>query len=210
MKKGNKKKAAVILAAAFAVGAICFGGTAIGKASAYLSDDKQVFNTLTTGENTVETKETFNPDTKVTSDPSTTATPAPVGYDKVVTVENTGKTDAYVRVFLDFSDDTARNSSTIDGKSYKQFCSDHKGGTPWRYVDSGDLGGYFYYTKELNPGEKTEPLCSKVVTQFAKQSAVTDYSIIVSTESVQTFSKNGELFTGADPWKSAWAEYLAE
>lgn len=58
-------------------------------------------------------------------------------------------------------------------------------------------------------GKTTDALFKKVKTTFQTAADVQDYEIIVYAESVQTADKDGAEFTGSDPWKQAWTEFLS-
>ena len=136
-------------------------------------------------------------------------------YKKRVAVKNTGTVPCYVRVYAGFSDSAVEDVSQLynpngwfDAASYQDNLPDG-----WAFVTPADDavvgdGGYYYYTKPLQPGKSTEPLFEKVKTTFAKAEDVQDYEIIVYAECVQTLDKVGAEFTGSTPWKSAWKEFL--
>ena len=84
----------------------------------------------------------------------------------------------------------------------------------WVYIapddaNDSDLGGDYYYTKGLAPGETTESLFKKVTTYFKSKDDIKDYDIYVYAESVQDANSHGESFTGENTWKQAWKEFLA-
>jgi predicted ribosomally synthesized peptide with SipW-like signal peptide len=78
------------------------------------------------------------------------------------------------------------------------------------------MGGWFYYTEPLAPGELTPALFDKVRTYFADENLVTPYDIIVYAESVQIKGIDGDLIkAGQDAdgtvipaWKAAWTDFL--
>jgi hypothetical protein len=177
--------------------------------SAYLTAGDSETNSLTTGENVIEIVETFTP-SQATPELNTTKT-----YTKDVKVKNSasnGMTDCYVRVFLDFSDNTIRNASQVsaDGTNYYSW-SDFKSHLPsgWTYVSTGLLTDYFYYTQPLAPGESTPSLIKSVKTAYTTDATITDFDIYVYAESIQTKDIDGNVFTGTNPWQSAWTEYLS-
>jgi hypothetical protein len=78
------------------------------------------------------------------------------------------------------------------------------------------MGGWFYYTKPVAPGELTPSLFDKVFTYYVDESQVKPYDIIVYAESVQTKGIDGNLIEdGVDAdgnvipaWKAAWTDFL--
>lgn len=71
------------------------------------------------------------------------------------------------------------------------------------------LGGYYYYTIPLQPGETTENLTERVKTYFKDTESKMPYDIIVYTEAVQTSSHTGAKYTGENAWKQMWTEVMA-
>ena len=153
---------------------------------------------------------------------------------KVVTVQNTGTSDQYVRVYLNFSDSTVRDRTKLvyassDGRSHtwEEFLYElsHPAENPpvgWVYVpedaipDGRLLGGYFYYTEILAPGASTPPLIEGIETTFDEDDPdqITEFNVIVYTEGVQTVEiAMGEVYGPATaeaptPWKTAWRSFL--
>ena len=127
-------------------------------------------------------------------------------FDKVVTVENTGTSDQYVRVYLDFSDSTLRDKARIIyERNGSVFTADWEGflaalPEDWEYISEAadpELGGYFYYKGLLAPGEKTTALIQGVEMSYGDPTdtdpnLISDFDLIVYTESVQ----NVETGTG--------------
>ena len=152
-------------------------------------------------------------------------------FTKKVAVKNTGTSDQFVRVYLDFSDSRIRNKVKIiynisqEGKSWDDFLnylSDNLSNpTNWVYIpesETGDdkiLGGYFYYTKILKSGETTNSLIEGIETNFkldgtkndTNTDRFTDFDIIVYSESVQTveIDTSGTVYTD---YKTAWKSFL--
>ena len=142
-------------------------------------------------------------------------------FKKEVYVENNGNSDQFIRVYLDFSDSRVRDNATIvfktdhEGKNWDDFLNDlSENTTGWVYIpESQDelLGGYFYYTEILKPKPentetsdspdwKTSPLIQEIKTNFGNDSNtdhITDFDIIVYSESVQTveIDTNGTIYT---------------
>lgn len=130
-------------------------------------------------------------------------------------VKNTGTVPCYVRVYVAFSDSSVADvselspdgSSFFSAESYADHLPEH-----WTYIeepDDAELGGYYYYTEPVAAGKTTDALFKKVKTTFQTAADVQDYEIIVYAESVQTADKDGAEFTGSDPWKQAWTEFLS-
>ena len=148
---------------------------------------------------------------------------------KKVYVENTGTSDQFVRVYLDFSDSRVRDNAMIvyqkenqtQTKSWDEFLRNLP--ENWTYVsyvstddtDYSTLGGYFYYTKVLKPDETTTALIDSITTDFRTDDTDTntdnikDFDIIVYSESVQTveIDTSGTVYTDTD-WKKAWKSFL--
>lgn len=186
-------------------------------------------NTITIGENTIEISEEFAPPKELKQGINV--------YKKQVKIENTGLTKAFVRVYAAFSDSSVADKSfiaaskpteiiyldddadfdtvvvpTMDDAGYKKsdvFWKENGPSNDWIYIPDTDatLGGYFYYTKKVAPGESTSELIDTVATYFEEASDIADYELIVYAESVQTADKNGIEFDDAD-YKEAWTEYL--
>ncbi len=144
--------------------------------------------------------------------------------EKVVTVKNEGTADQFVRVYLDFSDSRIRDKSRIlysenqqEGVTWDAFLADLPEG--WAYVAETDptdgalLGGYFYYTKALKPGETTPPLIQGVKTaQETNTDNITDFDIVVYSESVQTTEIYADIPATPDSswnWRAAWTSFLS-
>ena len=152
--------------------------TAIASASlAYLTDEEEAENVFTVG----------NVDIDLT-EPNWNATGKEEAQDvypgeplaKDPTVENIGANPCFVRISV----------SNLD-----QFAEKYEGAMityRTNYVD-GALGddwalhtdGYFYYTKVLAVGEKTDALFDQVVIPFALENSETTENIVVTAEAVQ-------------------------
>ena len=199
----KKTKTILILLSTFALGAL-LSFSLPGGTLAYFTNKKNTTNTLTVGENKIQIVETFpEPPTPVVGTNT---------YTKTVNVKNTGDVDCYVRVFIDFSDDSVRNKSTVssDGTNYytvSEFVANHLPQN-WVYVADGALGPYFYYTQPIAPNASTTNLLHSFKTTFAATDEIRDFDVYVYAESVQTRDNNGDLFTGTDTWRQAWTEFL--
>lgn len=140
------------------------------------------------------------------------------GIDSISNNEN-GK--VFVRVAAEFSTQWSRDhswiSSDVSGTTWCK-ASDYINHLPanWVYIPSqqddptnGDalLGGYYYYTRSIAPGESTTALMSRVKTTYSKSVDIEAYNIFLYAESVQAFDKTG-VAVSDDNWRSAWEELL--
>lgn len=199
--------------------------TSVGLTVAYYSSRTRKVNKLSFGNNEISISENFVP-------PSELKTGMNV-YKKQIQVKNTGKSVTFVRVFVDFSDgDAAKRSYIAPAKpskvtityrddikskmeeagyiSYNDFWSDREAINNWVYIpedEDTDLGGYFYYTKAIEPGESTEELIDTVATYYNATDKIKEHEVIVYAESVQTIGNNGLAFTNSK-YKEAWKEFL--
>ena len=163
---------------------------------AYLTDNEKHHNTVLTGRNVIEVKETFTPPTPGSTNP----------FTKDVAVKNTGDIDCFVRVYLSFSNGVVAEEAQVstDGTTFYPF-SELKNHLPadWVYIGGGLLDGYYYYTKPIKSGESTSSLTKKFKTNTSDA-----YDINVYAESVQLYDKNGRLLTGNNAYRDAWTEFL--
>lgn len=223
------KRKRLIIGAAAAAAVIAVG---VGISGAYLiSTPVGMDNDIVVGYDKTEIIEDFDP-------PSEQKSGAATCYKKKVTVRNTGDTPCYVRMFADFSSGFIRKISYFsydnadsadpasktyhsailtmaDGYFIKEVSSDanpHKG---WVYIpeaQDGQIGGYYYYTEILEPGEETPPLFTYVKTDYTGTGEdVQQYDVIVYSESVQIVTKDGKSAPDAgatDRYQTVWKEYL--
>lgn len=68
------------------------------------------------------------------------------------------------------------------------------------------LGGYFYYTKPVAPGQSTAYLTKKFITYFESDDAVRPYDVIVYAESMQTEDYLARPFKN---WEAAWTAQMS-
>ena len=192
-----KKRTLIIIVAA----ALVFAAATAVTVYAYLQNTVQKSNEFTIGEDKAEVTEAF------TEPPEMHMTDT---FEKVVSVQNTGTSEEFVRVYLDFSDSYVRDKAKIvytkngtqTSKSWSEFINDLP--IDWAYVSESDatdgalLGGYFYYTKKLAAGQTTPPLMEGVQTNFAASEGdsnvdnIDDFDIVVYTETVQTTEINAD------------------
>ena len=185
---------------------------------AYLQNTVNQPNRFVIEEGNVDVTETFTePDVMTMSDT----------FTKVVSVKNSGTSDQFVRVYLDFSDSLVRDRAVMvytkndetQEKSWSGFLADLPEG--WVYVDENDtdgalLGGYFYYDKILAAGQSTPPLIDGVKTNYAAAAGdtnvdnITDFDIVVYSESVQTseIDASGTQYTDSQR-RQAWRSFLS-
>ncbi len=149
---------------------------------------------------------------------------------KIILVKNTGTADCFVRMYIEFSDsrmtellsDDTTNRAEVSDKenptnndfySWADFKSAHEEGgsssSKWVYVPNGGLGGYFYYTEILAPNAETEPIITKIRTDYENYYDISDFEVIAYSETVQTteINANGTVYTDAQ-WQTAWKSFL--
>ena len=209
----NKKKIIIIC-----LSLVLLISVSTGVTIAYLGTlDKGKTNTLTIDKGDAAVSEVFSsPEYQL---PQNTV-------QKEVAVENKGSEPCYVRVYLDFSDNLAKEKAMLSLSSnpnetdaYKSFADfaaniETLSNGKWKYVSGGNnaLDGYFYYTEKVSGGQKTQPLIRYVKTDFtAGENAgleaadiVSDFDIIVYSETVQTVFDGNE----ASNWQDAWQKFL--
>lgn len=207
MRAKSFKTQAFLSVAAVAVLCILTAATV-----AYLYDNSNLNNALVVGRNAITITESYTPPAEMKQGDNI--------FNKKVSITNTGSVPCYVRVFADFSDsevkkvsylsavdmDSATAGDWFPAGEYAQHLPDG-----WVYVpveDDPDIGGYYYYTLPIEPGEATPNLFQAVNAQFPDEASVQDFQIVVSAESVQIMDKNGVAFEGDQPWKLAWQEFL--
>ena len=178
----------------------------VGVVLAYLTKSEQMTNRFTIGEVETTIVETFNP--------PPTLTPGNNDYVKEVAVKNTGTSESYVRVAIEFSDKTIRDTSyffSTNGNAYYTI-DDFKNHLPsdWVYISNPALGGdYYYYTKKVKAGETTPKLFTKVRTAFADEASIVPYDIFVYAEGIQAIDAKGDpKTTSAQPYLEVWKSFL--
>lgn len=171
---------------------------------AYLTDSETGVNIMSVGENEVTIEETVEE-----LDGSS--------WHKAVQIENTGDVPCYLRVYMEFEKSEIADMSMIstDNRATWKTVAQFKNspGTNWVYVpyettgDNSKIGGWYYYTQVLQPGDKTSHLMTDVKTDFTDATEIPDdIKITVLAQSRQTLDNDGVAFTGSTPWKSAWLE----
>ena len=188
----NKRQ--IILAA---LGVILLIVSGISTTMLYIIDAQKETNRIVIGYNEIDIKEEFDPPPELKQGDNI--------YKKAVSIKNTGNTEAYVRVFADFSSKEIADISQIsndNGETYSSLSSF----TPSNgWVHGNDT--YYYYTTPLAPGESTSALFTNVKTTFENADEIQQYELIVYAESVQTKDLNGENAEEFD-YAAAWAQFL--
>lgn len=156
-KKATSKK---LLRAELIIFSVLLFGI-IGTAFGFLHSNDSLRNVFTIGKNVSEITEEWTP-TNRNLRPGET-------YKKVVRVSNTGIVPCYVRVFAEITDQEVRNKIDVDYNT-----------DSWTKHDDG----YYYYNKAINPGEKTEPLFTRL--KVTGTSHIRDFKMICYEETVQS------------------------
>ena len=196
----SKKKILFVGAAAAALAVVSLS---VGLTLAYLMDAKNKENTVKVGYGDQQISEEFLEPSVQTMDNTN---------DKKVSVVNKSTIPVFARVYMNFSDsrvaDKAKvtykdNSNTEHEVTWAGFIDEMKSdsnGTDWKYIDTDDeLGGYFYYTKALEAPkaepdgtEQTSNLIEKVHVNYGDSAddsnidKIQPYEVIVYSEVVQT------------------------
>jgi predicted ribosomally synthesized peptide with SipW-like signal peptide len=166
----KKKIFAIAFAAILAVTAIT------GASLAYLTDEEEATNVFTVGNVDIELTEP-NWDATGEEEAKDVYPGEPLAKDP--TVENVGKNPCFVRISVSALDQFAEeyNGAMI---TYRTDYVEGALGTDWVYYDE-----YFYYTKVLAAGEKTDALFDQIVIPFALENNETTEDIIVTAQAVQ-------------------------
>lgn len=193
--------------------------TAAGVSAAYLIYQKSIINIIQAGGNTISIIEEFEPPKKQETGDNV--------FKKRVQIENKDETACFVRVFMEFSDSDTKQRARIspDGRSWypaEEYCCSDFDDCPqnWCYLSLEEeplLGGFYYYTVPVKPGERTVPLAEQILVSYEEDRQIRDFDILVTADSIQTSifeeQKDGS-FTAEDVsqqekgWKRAWMEYL--
>ncbi len=132
---------------------------AVGVTLAYFTSERSATNTITIGTNTIAVEEDFTPPSELQAGLNR--------YQKKVTIRNTGTTDAYIRVYAEFSDsdiaacsfiaatpptsvsgiasgmeltDVTREMSAAGYSSHDVFWSDSCPAEDWVYISASETG----------------------------------------------------------------------
>lgn len=102
---------------------------------------------------------------------------------KEVCVRNTGSSDCFVRTLVRFEDGACKDWASIEFNE-----------GDWQLEDDG----YRYLEKELEPGETSPPVCTKVViSPEASQSQIESFNVIAFCESTPVECRDGSSNSSA-------------
>lgn len=155
LKKATSKK---LLRAELIIFSVLLLGI-IGTAFGFLHSNDSLRNVFTIGKNVSEITEEWTP-------PNRELRPGET-CKKVVRVSNTGTVPCYVRVFAEITEQDTRDKIDVDYNT-----------DSWTKHDDG----YYYYNKAINPGEKTEPL----FTRLKAKEETDSFMMICYEETVQS------------------------
>lgn len=193
--------------------------TAAGLTMAYLTYRTRILNQILVGSNTITITEEFEPPKKQETGDNI--------FKKKIQIENTDKTDSFIRVFMEFSDSSIKDLAKIspDGEDWypaSEYISSDFQNLPenWIYLSEEEeplLGGYYYYTVPVKAKETTVPLADRILVTYSDASQIQDFDILVTADSIQTYineeNEDGsftakDVSEEADGWKMAWMEYM--
>lgn len=208
-----KRKGLTIIIASFA--AVLTLSTIVVVAYFAVYSNKK--NTIRPSENVLQISEEYQPPVEQKVNDNV--------YKKEISVVNQGNSPCYIRVYADFSDSNVRSrsyfSNNQDGEH--DFYSAQRSNTGntyianletvapnWRFVpdddEASELAGYYYYTKKVDPGEKTDPLFTYVKTKNENLDQIQQYDILVYSESVQLSDTHGNIY---NDYQAAWQDKLS-
>lgn len=183
------KRKVLILSALAMLVALCAAGTL-----AYFTAEGRAHNVITTGGVGIAVQEWADEDKTQPFEDVTSIMPG-MTVTKIAEIQNTGSSDAWVRVKLTRSiqlkGDGTPDTSLV-GLDYNT--------TDW--IMGAD--GYCYYSRPLKPGQVTEPVFTKVTfnaamgNEYQNATATVD----VAAQAVQT-ANNGSTVTDAQGWPNA-------
>lgn len=203
----SRRRLAIALVFAAGIALLC--AMSVSRIYAYLTYAEEKVNVLEVGYNEISIREEFSPPPSLTQGRNDTV--------KQVRIENTGSVPCYTRVFMDFSDNAAADCSVLsaDGSTYYELADFRQHlNEGWTYVEStgptDPIGGYYYYTEPLQPGEETTKLLSALQTTFADLRDVIPFNVYIYAESVQLPDENADEIsgTGVEHVMNVWTEYL--
>ena len=169
---------------------------------AYFNAEDIAHNVITSGNVKVELVETSKKDANSDPVPFEDVDGVMPGQavSKIVQVENTGESDAYVRIKVE--KEISLKPGNTAPSNYTPILIDYATGTEaTAWTKSGD---YYYYNSPLEPGELTEPLFTEV---FFKENMGNEYQnckveIDVSAYATQV-AHNGTNALDAKGWPEA-------
>lgn len=188
---------------------LLLNGVLVYRTFGYLSDyDTPGSNRFTFGNVDIRVDEVFTPVTDLSVGTKV--------YTKRVKFTNRGTVDSYARVLVMKSNGDVDAKIRCGGSTFYTF-EDFKNHLPsgWEYKDSGVLGGYYYYTKPLKPGESTTQLITDVQVTFHSKTADTnmtvnqtprDFDVYVYAEGLQQQKLDGSVKHTS--YATAWTEFL--
>lgn len=222
---------------AIAVSTILALALTIAGISAYFSDEEQSYNRFTVGHNVIEIEEKFVPPTTwdvginafqksvsvkngADSVPCYVRVAAEFSSDdiaKISGMSNTNGTTYYSAIkegvaSITAADGSADTTGAKTGIDPHAFIQNMGPSSDWVYISEAEdalLGGYYYYKPRLETAGTTSPLFTNVLTYFKSERDMVPYDIYVMSESVQSRNSAGVEFSGTDPWKQAWTEFLS-
>lgn len=190
-----KKVLPALSVCAILSGLVTFG--AVKLTAAYFENAETHVNNVSYGNNTTKIEEPdFTPDVKIDEGVNV--------YKKSVSIKNTGNTNAYIRIMLEFSDPAAEAVSEYTNSKGTFPASKLAENLPDGWVKgTGALSDYYYYTTPVAPGKSTTAIINQVKTTFESKKEKFDYDIYVKSESVQTkYTVDG--VTKDFTWEEAW------
>ena len=130
-------------------------------------------------------------------------------FQKTVQISNTGNTDSYIRVRLEFSSSEIRDISWLSNDDDKDNSSSYINASEfsasslpegWEYRGQD---GFYYYTEALPPDGVTTPLIKWVKTLFPDDGSIDadEFDIFVYSEAVPADDENGERLTYEEAWR---------
>lgn len=156
------------------------------------------FAFLTANDNAENKLKIAETDTAIIDDfePPSAISPG-VTFKKTVSVQNTGKTNSFIRMKIIFSDSKAEEFCALDGMDTEN----------WEYCDDG----YYYYKHIVAPSAATQPLFTDITIKTTKSDGTSytiydmvDFDITVYAEAIQaTDYIESEYLT-------AWADYKSK
>ena len=180
---------------AFAVAliVICLAISAIGTL-AYYTAEERAHNVITTGGVEIEVHE-WADEEKTEPFPEDGVDDVTPGLEvtKIVEVENTGASAAWIRVLLEMTVTAADGETELSANLVELDYNTEK----WTLGDDG----YWYYNEALEPGDTTDPLFTKVTfaaemgNEYQESTCVID----VTAQAVQS-ANNGTSATDATGW----------
>lgn len=184
------KRKLLLIAAILSMGSFAAYGTL-----AYFTTSENAKNVITAGTVKIQLHEENADGTPFPEEAIRGVMPSQV-VDKIVYAENTGESEAWVRIKVDKSLIKDASPSEADRDGADSFISLDFNDTDWEEKD-----GWYYYQSRLQPGERTEDLFTQV--EFAGEMG-NEYKnstvyIDVVLQAVQC-ANNGETVLEAAGW----------